>query len=145
VTRWIAFAAVVFAALLLDAPVVPAAEPELDRVDLGAPEAVVEAQRARWQARLAAARSAVIDAHLRSIEATDAYRFMRHRNRDRGEEKRAILAEMRAAETALAEAVDAMHALLDSARSAGVPPGWYPDRDLPASSGGGTAASPPGG
>jgi hypothetical protein len=114
-------------ALLCCAPVSLAGEPVSDRVDLGAPEKVVAAQRDRWEARIAEARAAAVDAHLRHIDAMDAYRFMRHRDRDRGDEKVAILNELRDAETGLREAVAALEALLESARRAGVPPGWMPD------------------
>jgi hypothetical protein len=115
------------AAALAGATASSAGEPVTDRVDLSAPEAVVAAQRERWQARIAAARTAAIDAHVRHIEAMDAYRFMRHRDRDRGEEKVAIMKELHDAEAALSEAVAALEAVLESARRAGVPPGWMPD------------------
>jgi len=124
------------AALLFIGPPTFAAEPVVDRVDLGAPEAEVAAQRDRWQARIAEARGAAVDAHLRHVEAMEAYRFMRHRDRDRGDEKVTIMNELRDAEAALAEAVAALNDLLASARRAGVPPGWMPDRtDSPAAPG----------
>jgi len=128
--------AIAGAALLFAAPTLRAAEPVVDPVNLGAPEAEVAAQRDRWQTRIAEAREAAVDAHLRHAEAVEAYRFMRHRNRDRGDEKIAIMQELRDAEVALAEAVAALNDVLESARRAGVPPGWMPDRtDSPAAPG----------
>lgn len=124
------------AALLFGAQTPFAAEPVQDRVDLTASEVEVAAQRDRWQARMAEARAAAVDAHLRHFEAMQAYRFMRHRDRDRGDEKVAIMKELSEAEAALAEAVAALNDTLESARRAGVPPGWMPDRmDSPAAPG----------
>jgi len=99
-----------------------------DRVDLGAPEAEVAAQRSRWEARFSAARTALVDAHLRYVEAQSAYRHMRHRDRERGEEKVQVMQELEAAKAAVAEAESAVEDLMVAARRAGVPPGWYPDR-----------------
>jgi len=115
-------------ALLFAGDVAATPDAAADRVDLGAPEAQVAAQRERWLARFSAARSAVVDAHVRYVEALDAYRHMRYRDRERGEEKVAVMNELAAAEAEVGEAEAAMDALLAAARHAGVPPGWYPER-----------------
>jgi hypothetical protein len=128
-----AIAAAVLVAGCLGAVLASADEPVADRVDLGASDSAIAAQRARWQTRFHDARQAVVDAHLRHIDAMEAYRHMRHRDRERGEEKVRVMEELRASEVALAEAEAALDTLLAAARRAGVPPGWMPDpADRPA-------------
>ncbi len=123
---------VAIAVLLLSATPSWAEPSELDRVELGASESEVAAQRARWETRFADARTALVDAHLRHIDANNAYKKMRHRRNTRGEKKTVIMQELQAAESGLAEAGAAMNALLDSARRARVPRHWMPDDDMPA-------------
>jgi chromosome segregation ATPase len=83
-----------------------------------------QAQKEMWQGRFQAAREAVATQRARRQEALDAYKQMRHRRRQRGEEKQQILEELTAAEVALEESESALEELYESARRAGVPPGW---------------------
>jgi hypothetical protein len=100
--------------------------PALTRAADGPPvdEAAYEAQKEMWQGRFRAAREEVAAARVRHREARDAYAQMRHRRRDRGEEKQKILEELTASEVALEESENALTELFESARRAGVPPGW---------------------
>lgn len=97
---------------------------DLERVDLGAPAEIVDAQREQWAERFRAARDAVAEARLRNALAQDAYREMRHRRNQTGEEKERILAEIGDSEVALVDAEAALKELFEAARRAGVPPGW---------------------
>jgi hypothetical protein len=96
----------------------------LDPVDPVADEDAYQAQKEMWQARFRSAREAVAEQQARQQEAVDAYKQMRHRRRQRGEEKQQILEELTAAEVALEEAKSALEELYESARREGVPPGW---------------------
>jgi chromosome segregation ATPase len=87
-------------------------------------EDAYRAQKEMWQARFRAAREAVAEQQIRHREAVDAYKQMRHRRRQRGEEKQQILEELTAAEVAIEEAKSALEELYESARREGVPPGW---------------------
>ena len=87
-------------------------------------ETAYEAQKEMWQARFRSAREAVATQRARHQEALDAYKQMRHRGRERGEEKQRILEELTAAEVAREESENALAELFESARRAGVPPGW---------------------
>jgi hypothetical protein len=127
--------------LLLPAAVVSAVTGDDDRVDLTAPGDAVDAQRALWQERFAAARDAVAQARLRYTLAEEAYGETRHRRRKRGDEKAEVLAELSVAETALAAAEAALAELLETARQAGVPPGWMRANN-PASPAGATRQQP---
>jgi chromosome segregation ATPase len=82
------------------------------------------AQKEMWQTRFRGARQAVAAARKRHTDALAAYKQMRHRNRERGEAKQQIQAELSASEAALDAAESALKALFESARRAGVPPGW---------------------
>ena len=98
------------------------------------PAVAIEAERAVWQARFRRAQDAVASAQIRQRGALDAYQQMRHHRRERGEAKQKILDELTASEAALAEAEAALVDLFETARRAGVPPGWMRIRraDLPA-------------
>jgi hypothetical protein len=84
----------------------------------------LEAQKEQWQSRFRAARAAVAEARERQRAARDAYAKMRHRGKQRGDAKRQILAELSASETALEDAQSALEEMFETARRAGVPPGW---------------------
>jgi nucleotide-binding universal stress UspA family protein len=92
--------------------------------DLPADEVSYEAQKEMWQARFRAAREAVATQRVRHREALDVYTQMRHRRRERGEEKQRILEELTASEVALEASEDVLEELFEKARRAGVPPGW---------------------
>jgi chromosome segregation ATPase len=109
--------AIAAAALALPGPAWAADDPPSD-------EAAYQAQKEMWQGRFQAAREAVATQRARRQEALDAYKQMRHRRRQRGEEKQQILEELTAAEVALEESESALEELYESARRAGVPPGW---------------------
>ena len=72
----------------------------------------------------------------RNAEALNAYKSMRHRRRERGEAKAAILQEQEAAEEALTRANRTLEVTLEEARRSGVPPGWIREamEDPPAAS-----------
>lgn len=112
-----ALIAVVAAALALPALTWAADEPPSD-------EASYQARKEMWQGQFRAAREAVAAARRRHREARDAYTQMRHRRRERGEEKQKILEELTASEVALEESEKALEALFERARRSGVPPGW---------------------
>jgi hypothetical protein len=109
--------ALVAAALALPALTGAAGAPPLD-------DGAYEAQKEMWQGQFRAAREAVAAARARQREARDAYAHMRHYRRERGEEKQKILEELNASEVALEESEKALKELLETARRAGVPPGW---------------------
>jgi len=92
--------------------------------DLLTGETAYEEQKAMWQSRFHAAREAVVAQRARHQDAVDAYKQMRHRGRKRGAEKQQILEELTAAEVALEESENGLQELFESARRAGVPPGW---------------------
>ena len=93
------------------------------------------AERERWEQQLGEARRTLAAARERHEAAELAYKRMRHRNRERGAAKAAILAERDEAVRALAEAEQGLEALREEARRAGVPPGWLraDDEETPAS------------
>ena len=117
--------AVVAAALALPFLTRAADDPAVD-------EASYEARKEMWQGRFRTAREAVVAARARHREALEAYAQMRHRRRERGEEKQKILEELTASEVALEESENSLEELFESARRAGVPPGWMRmERDEP--------------
>jgi len=87
-------------------------------------EAAYQAEKEMWQARFREAREAVAAQRTRHRAAVEAYKEMRHRRHERGEEKQKILEELTDSEQALEESEKALQELLESARRAGVPPGW---------------------
>ena len=105
--------------------------------DLPAEELAYRAQKEMWQGRFRAAREAVATQRARHREALDAYKQMRHRGRERGAEKHAILEELTASEVALEASENALDELFEEARRAGVPPGWMRETrgDSPAAPG----------
>jgi hypothetical protein len=109
--------AVVAAALAIPTLIGAADDPPADEVSY-------EAQKEMWQARFRAAREAVATQRVRRQEALDAYAQMRHRRRERGDEKQRILEELTASEVALEASENALEELFEEARRAGVPPGW---------------------
>jgi hypothetical protein len=109
--------AVVAAALALPALTGAADDPPTDEVSY-------EAQKEMWQARFRVARTAVATQRIRRQAAHDAYTQMRHRRRERGDEKQKILQELTASEMALEASENALEELFEEARRAGVPPGW---------------------
>ena len=109
--------AVVAAALAIPTLTGAADDPPADEVSY-------EAQKEMWQARFRTAREAVATQRVRRQEALDAYTQMRHRRRERGDEKQRILEELTASEVALEASENALEELFEEARRAGVPPGW---------------------
>ena len=83
-----------------------------------------DAHRASFQGRHAQRVHAVEEARARQEAAEVAYKRMRHRGRDRGEAKAAILAERESAAEALTQAERDLDHFLDQARRGGIPPGW---------------------
>lgn len=90
-----------------------------------------DADRARWQERVGAARTELERARRRSEAAEEAVQQMRHRRRPRGEAREALFAEREAARAACSDAERALDELLEQARRAGVPPGWLRAEDAP--------------
>jgi hypothetical protein len=77
-----------------------------------------------WQQELRAAQQTLAEARERHEAAELAYKRMRHRNRERGAAKAAILVEREEAALALVVAEQDLETLREEARRAGVPPGW---------------------
>jgi hypothetical protein len=121
--RRAALVALVAAALALPALTGAAGAPPLD-------QAAYEAQKEMWQGRFRTAREAVAAARDRHQKAREAYAHMRHRRRERGEEKQKIMEELTASEAALEESENALTELFETARRAGVPPGWMRTEEL---------------
>jgi hypothetical protein len=115
VTRRSGIAAAVIAALAL---------PTLAWAVDDSATADIDKQKQVWQARFRQSRERVTAARSRHAAAVDAYKQMRHRRRDRGDEKAMILAELTASEVALMDAETSLKELFEEARRAGVPPGW---------------------
>jgi len=86
-------------------------------------------QRADWQRREQAAIHRVESTRDRYRTAVLEYQKMRHRRRIRGARKAEVLAEREAARAALEEAERLLAEFDETARRAGVPPGWL--RDAP--------------
>jgi len=94
--------------------------------------------KASWVARLRDARDGLSRARQRYDSAVTAYGKMRHRGKTRGEPREAIRNERAEAREALDAAEHHLDAVLESARRAGVPPGWLRealgDEDAPPAS-----------
>lgn len=91
------------------------------------PTAESPTDRESWLRRIRDARDQLGAARERYDQAVQAYGKMRHRRKARGAEKSAILDERAASSAALDAAEEDLHALLEEARRAGVPPGWIRD------------------
>ena len=68
--------------------------------------------RIEWVRRIREARAALDDAHARYAAAVHAYGDMRHRRRERGEAKAAVIEEQEAARNAVTQAAKDLDALL---------------------------------
>ncbi len=77
-----------------------------------------------WVERIVAAQESMDQANQRYANAVQAYVRMRHRRRQRGERKAAVLLEQENARAEAAETTRALEQTLEAARRAGVPPGW---------------------
>jgi inorganic triphosphatase YgiF len=77
-----------------------------------------------WVERIVAAQESMDQANQRYTNAVQAYVRMRHRRRQRGERKAAVLLEQENARDEAAEATHTLEQTLEAARRAGVPPGW---------------------
>ncbi len=77
-----------------------------------------------WVERIATAQESMDRANQRYAKALQAYGRMRHRRRERGERKSAVLLEQANAVAEAAEARRALEQTVEQARRAGVPPGW---------------------
>ena len=80
--------------------------------------------RDAWVERIVAAQESMDQANQRYANAVQAYVRMRHRRRQRGERKAAVLLEQENARDEAAEATLTLEQTLEAARRAGVPPGW---------------------
>ena len=80
--------------------------------------------RATWVKAIRDAREDLAAARGRYEEARKAYNKMKQRRKARGASKEALVQERDEAAAGLAEAERGMEQLLESARRAGVPPGW---------------------
>jgi multidrug resistance efflux pump len=96
-------------------------------VDLSASPEEIEAEKAHWIERLTESQSELADAKARYAHAQSTYQRMRTRSGSRGDKRSLVVAELRAAETALADAEANFESTLAEARRAGVPPGWIRD------------------
>lgn len=85
------------------------------------------AEREHWVERIRSAQTELGSARERHDRALAAYRQMRHRASVRGAEKAAVMQEREEAKAALSAAESNLEELLESARRAGVPPGWIRD------------------
>ena len=90
-------------------------------------EETLAAERLQWRSAVNDARDEVEAAYERQRKALAAYENMRHRRKKRGAAKRAILDELTDAEAGIPKAEERYRALLEDARTAGVPPGWLRD------------------
>ena len=77
-----------------------------------------------WVERIATAQESMHRANRRYANSLQAYGRMRHRRRQRGARKSAVLLEQENARVEAAEATRALEQTLEDARRAGVPPGW---------------------
>ncbi len=80
--------------------------------------------RATWVDAIRDAREELAAARARYEEARKAYSKMKQRRKARGARKEELVKERDEAAAALAEAERSLKQLLQSARRAGVPPGW---------------------
>ena len=80
--------------------------------------------RAMWVEAIRDAREDLAAARGRYEEARKAYSKMKQRRKARGARREALVRERDEAAEALAEAERSLEQLLQSARRAGVPPGW---------------------
>jgi chromosome segregation ATPase len=101
-----------------------AAPAPLAASERGQTEAAYQAEKKEWQSRFQEARELITATRSRHQSAEAAYIQMRHRRRERGAEKQAILAELSDSKAALIDAEAALESLFETARRAGVPPGW---------------------
>ncbi|MFQ5418406.1 MAG: hypothetical protein ACE5FL_15375 [Myxococcota bacterium] len=94
----------------------------------GDDEAVYRVEREIWIVRFAGARARVALAHTRQQRALDDYARTRHRRRQRGAAKLAVMNELTAAGLEVDAAESNLAALLERARRAGIPKGWMRER-----------------
>ena len=123
-TRWLlaaAMAVVLATPLILAAPRGTTAQP----ASVGAPES----SKSHWQNRYLELKAKVSDANARLTQARREYNKAKQRGRLRGDTKNRILLDMQTAEMDLDDAREALDALPDEARAAGVPPGWFREVD----------------
>lgn len=81
-------------------------------------------RKAYWQKRYAMVLSRKAEAEVRIEESQTAIRKLRQRDRNKGEPRAKILTELESAEKELATVMKLLAEFPDSARQAGVPPGW---------------------
>ncbi len=81
-------------------------------------------RKAYWQKRYAMVLSRKADAELRIEESQQAIRKLRQRERNKGQPRVKIETELESAEKELAAVIKLLAEFPDSARQAGVPPGW---------------------
>ena len=88
-----------------------------------------ESSKSYWQDRYRDLKAQVSSANARLSQAKRDYNKAKQRGRLRGEYKNDILLEIQSAEMDLQDAEQALDALPDEARAAGVPPGWFREVD----------------
>ena len=86
-----------------------------------------------WVTKIREAQTSLANARLRYDQSVRSYGQARHRNKTQGEAKASMLDERGAASQALTEAERNLEQLLESARRAGVPPGWVREAIDPSS------------
>jgi len=91
------------------------------------------ADREAWVQSIRNAREDLASARARYEGARKAYSKMKHHRRARGDRKEALVQERDEAAEALAQAERRLEQLLESARRAGVPPGWVREAMEPTS------------
>ena len=96
-------------------------------VDLSASPETIAAEKASWIERLNEKQNQLADAKARHAHAQAAYQRMKTRNNSRGDKRTRAVEELRASESALADAEAELESALADARSEGVPPGWIRD------------------
>jgi hypothetical protein len=94
----------------------------------GAPTSLaVPGDRDSWVEKIRAARDELARARAHYESVLEAYRQMKHHRKLRGAKRKALVEERDAAHGALLEAERRLEEVLESARRAGVPPGWVRD------------------
>jgi len=96
-------------------------------VDLSASPEEIAAQKMHWIERLTEKQQQLVNAKARYAKAQTSYQRMRTRSTSRGDKRSRVVAELKAAESALADAETELETTLAEARREGVPPGWIRD------------------
>jgi len=90
-------------------------------------------KREHWQQTIAKAREHLATAEQQLKDSQHAYNVMRHRRSMRGDEKKEVLDAQESAKLELERARQELDAAMAAARRDGAPPGWFRERQAPAS------------